>query len=254
MKTTNIIIGALVLCTMGLTAQSEKKPVTVRMKKVENINGVEKITDTTYTTTDVTTIPGGDTKIRIIEGDDTKGKLIIIDSETGEGSASEVKVLKKGEGMDAEIEKALKEAGVDPNLKGTTQMIMINEDSKNSENKGEKKMMKIVVIKAQLIDANSTECKKAGISESKSKLMIEDMNCTPNPSNGKFNLRFSSPDKSSADISVRDINGKIVYSETVKDFSGSYDKQIDLDSNAKGIYFVTITQSKKATTKKLVVE
>lgn len=258
MKTSNILAAALVICSAALSAQSENKnstgtkEVKVHIKKVENINGVEKITDTTYTTTDITSIPGSSSKIKITN-DGGKEQVVIVETE-GDEKAFNVTTLKPGDGIDADIEKAMREAGIQIDMQGKTPMVLINDDSKNSVNSYEKKVMKVVVIRADLKDATEAERKQAGISEPKSKLAIDDMNCTPNPSSGKFNLKFSSPDKGNADITVRDINGKVVYSESVKDFTGSYSKEINLDQNVKGIYFVTITQGTKATTKKLVVE
>lgn len=58
---TNILIGTFVLAASLAMAQAEKAPAekksaTVRIKKIENINGVEKITDTTFTTDDLSSI------------------------------------------------------------------------------------------------------------------------------------------------------------------------------------------------------
>ena len=255
MKTSTIFAGVFILSASVLAAQTTNKPVTVRIKKVENINGVEKVTDTTYTTTDPSSIKAGNQNIKIIEsGSDKKGKVVIVESNAGDGADANVKIINKGDGMDEEIEKALKEAGVDPNAKGAKKMIIINEDSNSGDKNGGKKITKIVIIKTDITDANESECKKAGIKPTSDKLVIEDMNCTPNPSNGKFNLNFSSPDKTNTDIVIKDISGKIVYTENVKQFSGNYNKEINLGDSAKGIYFVTITQNNKATTKKLVAE
>jgi hypothetical protein len=226
MKKIKIFTGVFILTASILSAQTADKPVTIRIKKVENINGAEKITDTTYTTTDPALINSGH---------------------------QSVKIIGKGEGNFEEIEKTLKESGVDINAKGAKKIVIINEDKNDDGKSGEKNITEIVIIKTDITDANPEECKKAGIKSAPGKLVIEDMNCTPNPSNGKFNLKFSSPDKSSTGIIVKDINGKIVYTENVKQFDGSYDKEISLD-NVKGIYFVTVIQGTKATTKKLVVE
>jgi hypothetical protein len=278
MTKTKFITVALIVCAAFSNAQTEKKPVTVRIKKVEKINGVEKVTDTTYTTTDPSSIEAGNADIRVIElnkeGENSethvvntdgnpeaeqsslqgKKKVVIVKSSAGDGANSSVITSEEmSPEIEAEIKKALKEAGVDENVKGRKTVVVHNE-SKTDEGKGEKKTVKVVVVHAGLCEASSEECKKAGISQPKNKLEIEEMNCTPNPSNGKFNLKFSSPEKGAADIKVRDMGGKVVYSENVKDFGGSYSKEISLDAPSKGIYLVTIMQNEKSVTKKIVVE
>ncbi|MCE3227114.1 MAG: hypothetical protein K0S32_1665 [Bacteroidetes bacterium] len=256
MKTT-IITCALVLGATLLSAQdNSKKETKVRIKKIENINGVEKVTDTTYTTTDASVIDASNGQVQVINvGDGKEANVVIVKSHSGDDKADARVITRTAsdvKDIDAEIEKALNEAGIDPNAKGTKKIVVINED--HDSKSGEKRTKKFVFVTANLSDASEGECKKAGIKPAPEKLVIEDMNCMPNPSNGKFNLKFSGPDKSNADITIKDINGKVVYTELVKNFSGSYNKEINIDNNAKGIYFVTITQGTKATTKKLVVE
>lgn len=252
MKKQLILTLALALSGIALHAQAEKKPVKVRIKKVENINGVEKVTDTTYFTTEP--IEGAETRVHMIETNGKEGKRVIVKTRNGDETINEVRNTKRGKELDAEIEKALMEAGVDPNEKGTSRLIVINNDKVEDGKKGEKKITKIVIVKTGINDATATDLKKAGIAEPKERLVLESMNCTPNPSNGKFSLKFSSQDKTSADITVKDINGKIVYTETLKPVDGIYEKEITLGDDAEGIYFVTVMQGQKAITKKLVVE
>jgi hypothetical protein len=251
MKTS--IITCAVFASSILCAQTNtQQPVKVRIKKVENINGVEKVTDTTFTTTDPSTVNMGE-NIVVTEGSGD-ANVVIVKTRSSDGDASsEARVIKRDANIDAEVEKALKEAGMDANTKGK-KVVIVHSDTRSGEGKNEPKTIsKIVIVKTGVNDASAWECKKAGIPVSKEKLMIEDMTCTPNPSNGKFDLKFSGT-KSPVDITVKDINGKIVYTESVKHFNGSYEKEISLDKETKGIYFVTITQGARSTTKKLVVE
>ena len=260
MKTT-LITAALLLGTALVTAQ-EKKQATVRIKKVENINGVERITDTTYTTDDASAIKVENGTVNIEEISTGKGgemkKIIIINDEKG-GNDADVKIIRKGEStdMDAEIEKALKEAGVDPNAKGVQKMIIVNEDGKScGDKKGEKKVTKVVVIKnVKITDADATELKKIDQNNSTDgKLALEKMNFYPNPNNGKFNLSFSLPEKGNTEITILNIEGKKVYSESLPNFVGAYDKEIDISKNPKGVYFVRIEQGKHAQVKKVVLD
>ncbi|CAM4230273.1 T9SS type A sorting domain-containing protein [Cytophagaceae bacterium 50C-KIRBA] len=72
---------------------------------------------------------------------------------------------------------------------------------------------------------------------------IKGLFANPNhPFNGKLNIRFHAPEKGTVAITVRDVNGKEVASETVKDFQGRYLGQVDLKKAASGVYFVQVTQ------------
>lgn len=72
---------------------------------------------------------------------------------------------------------------------------------------------------------------------------IKGLFANPNhPFNGKLNIRFHAPEKGNVAITVRDVNGKEVASETVKDFQGRYLGQVDLKKAAAGVYFVQVSQ------------
>lgn len=107
-------------------------------------------------------------------------------------------------------------------------------------------------------DEDQSKLEKAGIdinSESeKDKLKLEDLSFFPNPSNGKFNLKFEAPEKGDIEIDIYDINGKKVYNDLVKNFDGQYKKEIDISDEHKGTYFLKISQGKKATTRKIILD
>ena len=166
MKTT-VIMGAFLLSTTLLVAQSTDKKATVRIKKIENINGVEKITDTTYTTNDPGSIKLENGTIDIIgnTGDAKDGnivKTIIINDENGKQSNVDLSELSKE--MDIELKKALKEAGIDENtVDGKKVMIIKDEDNANGDNKKEKHITKTIVIKKiDITDASDDDMKRIG--------------------------------------------------------------------------------------------
>ncbi len=256
MKTT-IITAALLMSVGLLSAQTEKKQATVHIKKVENINGVEKITDTTYTTSDASVINTNGDNIQVLEMNDGKPgdmkKMVIINGK--EGGDADIKIMSGNSETDEEIAKALKEAGVDPNAKGTQKTIIINNDV-TSDKKGGKTCTKIVMIKkVNITDADASDMKKINqAATTDGKLAMDDMSFYPNPNNGKFNLKFNLKDKGDTQISVLNEEGKKVYSEKLSEFTGSYDKEIDISKNPKGIYFVRIEQGKHAQVKKVVLD
>ena len=282
MKTT-ILLSALLMSTFILTAQTANKPSTVRIKKIENINGVEKITDTTFTTNDPHSIQLDNGTINII-GDDHEGtmiKKIIIDDGNGEVVTEDIentgdhagtitkKIVIDGKNgeiltedlqkeIDAEIEKAMKEAGADNTATATKKIIMIDEDHVKGEKGGTPKTItKVIVIKkGELKDADEADIKRLGknVGDTDGKLKIEKMNYYPNPTNGKFNLSFSLPEKGDVDITILNNDGKTVYKDKLANFTGSYDKEIDISKNAKGIYFIKVEQGKHAQIKKIILE
>jgi plasmid maintenance system killer protein len=262
---TKVLTCALVLASLAISAQTEKKEATVRIKKVENINGVEKITDTTFTTSDPSAIKlGDDTNIQTIniigdDKDDKMKKVIIINDDVIGGENANVQIIHKGEGkeMDAEIEKALKEAGVDPNTKGVHKMVIVNEDTApGKDGKDEKRTTKVVMIKMDITDASPEDQKRLNnqIGNADNKLEMDNMKMYPNPNNGKFNLNFNLKNKADAEVTVYNMEGKQVYNEKLPSFSGDYNKAIDISSNSKGIYFVKIQQGKHSQVKKIVMD
>lgn len=79
----------------------------------------------------------------------------------------------------------------------------------------------------------------------------QDLKVSPNPSNGIFDLSFStaSPDVT---VAVTDIYGRNVYLETAVKKTGAYHKQIDLTAFDKGIYFVRISGGNGSSVQKII--
>ncbi len=252
---TKLIIGAL-LSTALLNAQTTeqketKKTATVRIKKIENINGVEKITDTTYTTTDPALMKLEETRFDQ-KGDTKTHQVIVIDDEkdpkrSDEERTKEVNIMMKDlEGKsESDIQKEVEK--------------MMNDDlKKNPQAKNEKRTYsKMVVIKVDMTDPNEAEMKKIAREngETDRQLKVDELKFFPNPSNGKqVNLSFELAEKGDATVSVLNMEGKAVYTEKLNNFTGAYNKTIDISDNAKGIYFVRVEQGKHAQVKKIVLE
>ncbi len=266
MKTT-LISSAFILCTSLLAAQTKNKPVTVHIKKIENINGVETIKDSTYTSDETSIIKADGDDIRIIHaGENIKGgKVIILNENSSSGKDVDVSIMEGNGTLSPEIEKALKEAGVDVNLSNEQAgkrancvrktVVVHSDDSKSDE--GEKKCTKIVIIKkVSVTDASESDLKMLGkqTGVTDNKLELSSLNFYPNPSNGKFNLSFNLKEKGNTDITVLNMEGKKVYSEKLNDFTGAYDKEIDISKNPKGVYFVRVEQGQHSQLKKIVLE
>jgi hypothetical protein len=286
-----LITGTFVLSAALANAQEEKKKATVRIKKVEKINGVEKITDTTYTTDDVTILKmeegtvnvkectgkdgkvqkiimvGDNAKMEFDEKDNAEINTVIVNSTTDGNDKPVVKriiitnpegkekttTINVNEEMSPEEQKIFNESVKNGMY---SHQIVINEDE-DGDKKGESKMTKIIMIKrVQIIEptADDTKMLSKGTGISDGKLSLDKMNFYPNPNTGKFNLSFTLPEKKEVEINILNMEGKNVYSEKLGNFSGNYDKEIDISKNPKGVYFVKIQQGDHSNVKKIVLE
>ncbi|WP_170299120.1 T9SS type A sorting domain-containing protein [Larkinella terrae] len=74
-----------------------------------------------------------------------------------------------------------------------------------------------------------------------------------NPETNELNVRFTAPAKGDIHIRVTTPDGKEIAKKDVKDFSGSYAGQIDIDKKAKGVFFVNVTQKDDGAVKRIVI-
>ena len=250
-----IIISALLLSVTLLTAQTENKQTTVRIKNVEKVNGVETIKDTVYTINGPVTLETLD-GLNTMEGNtekDGKPKKMVIITDQISGDDKNTKVISIDENIDEQVESALKVAGA--TRKDIDKMVMINiDDKKTGDGKGTVKVL--IIKKIAITDPTEADTKvlgkQTGITDGM--LLLDNMNFYPNPNNGKFNLAFDLKDKGDTEINIMNLEGKNIYTEKLSNFSGHYDKEMDISKNPKGSYFVRIQQGKHAQLKKIVLE
>ena len=93
--------------------------------------------------------------------------------------------------------------------------------------------------------------------ETKNKVQDESLEITylsgsPNPSQGQLKIKYQGT-KGPMMLQVLDLNGKELYKEDLKEFNGSYDKEINID-HVKGTVILKITQGKKVLSEKIIVE
>ncbi|AUS04812.1 reprolysin-like metallopeptidase [Pseudotamlana carrageenivorans] len=74
----------------------------------------------------------------------------------------------------------------------------------------------------------------------------------PNPSYGDFILKMYNPSQNPIEIRVLDINNRVVYKETLIGLA-NLEHELDLNQLKSGMYFLTVSNSEKNFTKKLVV-
>ncbi|MEM0995991.1 MAG: PDZ domain-containing protein [Bacteroidota bacterium] len=85
-------------------------------------------------------------------------------------------------------------------------------------------------------------------------LEVAELKLAPNPSNGMFSVIFDLPQRGTAELRVIDVNGQIIYQETMNDFQGRYRKEFDISGKSKGIYYMQITQNGRTFSRKIVTQ
>lgn len=116
------------------------------------------------------------------------------------------------------------------------------------------------VIKQVEIRIELTECskeeeemlqEKANV-DFEEQLPVNNLEFSPNPSDGHFNLQFELSDKADTRIMVFDNSGRQVYDQILKDFEGSFNQQVDISDQPDGVYFMIVAQGEKQFTRKIV--
>ncbi|MCX6248079.1 MAG: C10 family peptidase [Bacteroidetes bacterium] len=82
---------------------------------------------------------------------------------------------------------------------------------------------------------------------------FEDLSVFPNPTNGWINIQFTMTEIQSVRIDVLSMKGENVYSQNLGNFKGTFDKQVDLSSLAKGVYILRLTSDHGSSYQKVVL-
>ena len=82
---------------------------------------------------------------------------------------------------------------------------------------------------------------------------ITNLDVYPNPSRDVFNISFTSQSIQDLRIRILNVVGEVIASEELEQFIGEYTKQINLEDNAKGIYFLEIETNDGMISKKLIL-
>jgi len=75
----------------------------------------------------------------------------------------------------------------------------------------------------------------------------------PNPTEGKLNLKLDAELKGNVEIRIMNMNGQMVYSESLNGLTDSVDKSIDLNNQPKGVYLLSIITEEGKYDKKFVL-
>jgi len=116
---------------------------------------------------------------------------------------------------------------------------------------------RVIIIRKKVIikdlDDSDKELNKLSNKRSKA-LVLDDFNYYPNPSDGRFNLRFKVDNETPLSVKIYSLSGREIYGESYDSFRGTFNSEIDVSKHEEGIYLLEITQGDKVMNKKLLIE
>lgn len=109
------------------------------------------------------------------------------------------------------------------------------------------------IAKAQITTINATLADPCSILHINENLLEDNISIFPNPTDGLVNLHFENKNTSDKiSIKVYDMIGKLIFEKIdVELISNSF--SINLENLINGIYFISIQQNNKTTSKKLII-
>ena len=93
------------------------------------------------------------------------------------------------------------------------------------------------------------ECVSTSIPESE----LSNISIFPNPTDGLVAISFESIKNGDYTISILNVLSEIIFEEKLMDFSGLYQKKINLNKLAKSVYLIRIETSQSTINKKLIL-
>jgi Secretion system C-terminal sorting domain len=260
MKETIIITCAVVMSLSALFGQSSKKKATIRIRQIENVNGVETIKDTSFTSEDpnVMVLQNHNLNLKEIDGKNVTLRKIFIANDLSTVSDSfDFTTMGLDLGNLADAENLMKEVEKAKTSDGKHHVVILTHSGKLSKLKGEKdgaaKSYKAHIFITDLDPKDKTSL-KAELEGKDDVLQVEHLDFFPNPNNGKFNLSFKLPIKGDTKVSIISMDGKVVYYKNLDNFIGTFKTEVNISDNAKGVYFVKVEQNEQSILKKIVLE
>ena len=117
------------------------------------------------------------------------------------------------------------------------------DDLRDELNGQVRREMRIVIERRELNAEETDLLRKKGVAGLDNKLVLEEVRCFPNPSDGFFRLQFDLPGKGDVNVDVHDAKGERVYHESISDYEGAYERTLNLSGKPDGTNFLVITQN-----------
>jgi hypothetical protein len=181
---------------------------------------------------------------------DGKKGMVIINSDSDESDTGKTKVVivrsvatADGKEIDADT------------LEGGKVIVI----KKTVDNKGEKSDVNVKVTadkkaKAEKKKEKAKLKKIASSSSGNEAAWLKTFEYFPNPTDGKLTVKFSVNGTEPVEISVKDISGREIYTETIEGASGVIEREINLSDRAKGAYLLAIRQGQNWKHEKIIVK
>ncbi len=83
-------------------------------------------------------------------------------------------------------------------------------------------------------------------------LKVEGMSAYPNPTYGDLKLNFQA-EALPTNVRIVDIQGRVLFQETLNNFDGNYNRDLNVGDGTPGVLAITITQGGKVFTKNIVL-
>jgi hypothetical protein len=79
------------------------------------------------------------------------------------------------------------------------------------------------------------------------------LSVSPNPNNGKFQLRFEVKNRAPLNIDILTASGQKVFTESTPNFNGTYNKEINIGKPSSAYYLLKVEHNKKTYTQKIII-
>ena len=157
---------------------------------------------------------------------------------------ADIKKFMEGEDLEVEME-------VDTDGETVKKMIIHRDETVK---KGDCPEFKVLILEIDRFElqkiTKEDEIDLAKMEEMK----VEEFTIAPNPNSGDFRLSFSIDEKEETEVRVLDMSGQRIYQEDLGDFSGNYERDIELHGKASaGMYIIQVVRPKSMMSKKLIV-
>jgi len=85
-------------------------------------------------------------------------------------------------------------------------------------------------------------------------LEMDEFEVFPNPSQGRFTVRFVMAEEEDTDVRIFTTSGQEIYRERLRNFTGDYERRIDLrEAMTEGVYFLQITRNGTGMVERLLI-
>lgn len=110
-----------------------------------------------------------------------------------------------------------------------------------------------VIVTANSCSSNASEpvsITALGIEEAENPYVLS---IYPNPNDGFFTISFTVLKKSTYTLELKNALGQLIYKDVLIDYAGKYTEKLNLAEYGKGVYTISLTNSKNETVKKIVI-